>query len=807
MEYTGPTQEEADRMQIAGDHVVREELESSSSTTTWLDYTTWPTQFADRPLQILVNTASLPARNCRSDYMLGTWKNSDLKSRKSDELKICRLLRAFDRVIQRCHSTLKVIPELLRCWLETFTLTGFYPKPFTPLSRPATFRQYQRYWRQFLYFVFRTWRIEPAIRDQVYGIRFSFTQQALISQIWELLEQKEGEEEGDEEEEEEEEEESQDNSENDFGDSSEDDEEYKPESGLKKDCKEEREGFNEGFVEVNSQDSDSGSASLVARHDVIAERLFQLSCAFWTDISPTGTTSHLPLVYFSGILGIQAQGLAFRTPYLYTTVLAGLVYIGRLLLLEYALPQHAYRTLGWPDRSICPNYLERLQLVRKKYLCRGGSHPMSRLLELLWQGRSITKKEGARANISWSADSQVLTLQLRNTHCQISTSQLRATVWVTIQDCQIMLHQLIFNWKPVVSLERIEDSLANNQPGWSFLTEPSNRLGDSYRQLSEQAWMSKDGLRVGEKWSRPRSENYLQLAMKFGRLLQVYIHFVGGMPGRMTEIASIRYRNTRQVMRNIFVHNGKLAIITEYHKARSRTNHAFYVVRILPQLVQAGFSPSPTPVLGMKESALAFCTPQGTPWTADQISPIIKDQTQKTSGASLGVAAYRQVVIAIAKRYLSSIEKLFNIYSSTASISHYLWIGIAKQSGHTSQTLATSYAIDKAYPTRLQPELIHQYEIISALCLTKHQRVASVQVKALCQKSALPKEDRTVHSSVDKQSEQERAPKTTLATPPPPSPTSIYVTPSSNHNSRLDTNHPNKKPPAYPLQSFIYKRA
>ncbi|KAF7944511.1 hypothetical protein EAE96_010902 [Botrytis aclada] len=889
-------------MQIAGDHVVREELESSSSTTTWLDYTTWPTQFADRPLQILVNTASLPARNCRSDYMLGTWKNSDLKSRKSDELKICRLLRAFDRVIQRCHSTLKVIPELLRCWLETFTLTGFYPKPFTPLSRPATFRQYQRYWRQFLYFVFRTWRIEPAIRDQVYGIRFSFTQQALISQIWELLEQKEGEEEGDEEEEEEEEEESQDNSENDFGDSSEDDEEYKPESGLKKDCKEEREGFNEGFVEVNSQDSDSGSASLVARHDVIAERLFQLSCAFWTDISPTGTTSHLPLVYFSGILGIQAQGLAFRTPYLYTTVLAGLVYIGRLLLLEYALPQHAYRTLGWPDRSICPNYLERLQLVRKKYLCRGGSHPMSRLLELLWQGRSITKKEGARANISWSADSQVLTLQLRNTHCQISTSQLRATVWVTIQDCQIMLHQLMFNWKPVVSLERIEDSLANNQPGWSFLTEPSNRLGDSYRQLSEQAWMSKDGLRVGEKWSRPRSENYLQLAMKFGRLLQVCIHFVGGMPGRMTEIASIRYRNTRQVMRNIFVHNGKLAIITEYHKARSRTNHAFYVVRILPQLVsqmlfqylvyiqpftrslayqvQAGFSPSPTPVLGMKESALAFCTPQGTPWTADQISPIIKDQTQKTSGASLGVAAYRQVVIAIAKRHLSSIEKPFNIYSSTASMSHYPWIGIARQSGHTPQALATSYAIDEAYPTRLQPELIRQYEIMSALwhewlnidqleaelrvkqgtpiqqhlrleskivqqprptqaqqplplaqvvahspqktsiqigkrrhnnsfdtSLTKRQRVASVQVKALCQKSALPKEDRTVHSSVDKQSGQERAPKTTLATPPPPSPASVYVTPSSSHNSRLDTNHPNEKPPAHPLQSPTYKRA
>ncbi|PVH71639.1 hypothetical protein DL98DRAFT_434786, partial [Cadophora sp. DSE1049] len=51
-----------------------------------------------------------------------------------------------------------------------------------------------------------------------------------------------------------------------------------------------------------------------------------------------GTTSYLLLVYFSGILGIQAQGLAFRTLYLYTTIFTPFVYIGRLFMLEYALP-------------------------------------------------------------------------------------------------------------------------------------------------------------------------------------------------------------------------------------------------------------------------------------------------------------------------------------------------------------------------------------------------------------------------------------------------------------------------------------
>lgn len=562
--------------------------EASSNTTAWLDYTEWPVQFANRPLQILVTTASLPAQN---DYTLGTWKNICLTSPKDDELKLCYLLDAFDRVAQRCYSTLQTTPELLRCWLKTFTLTGFYPKPFRQLARLVSLRKYQRYWRQFLCFVFRTWQIRRSIRDQIYGIQFSETQEALIQQVWELLEDGDSQvprakRAGEEEEEELWDSELEDRSEDDLEDDLEDDSEDEsdrestrdPDAEGREDSDEEwRENLQDRFK--RSRESEKG----LAGQDALAERLFQLSCAFWTDISTTSITSSLPLVYFSGILGIQPKGLAFRTPYLYTPILAGLVYIGRLLMLEYALPQSAYKTLGWPDCSVCPDQLERLQLIRRKYLCRGSAHPMSRPLELLWQGRSITKKEGTRANISWSTDSQVLTLRSHSTQYQVSLSQIRTMVWITVQDCQTMLQQLMFDWQPAVDLKRIRDSLVNSQPGWSFLTEPSNQLSDSYRQLSERAWMSKGGLRVGEKWSRSRSENYLQQAMKFSRLLQVCLHFVGGMPGRTTEFAAIKYQNTQQVMRNIFVHNGRLAIITEYHKARSRTNHAFYIVRILPR--------------------------------------------------------------------------------------------------------------------------------------------------------------------------------------------------------------------------------
>lgn len=122
----------------------------------------------------------------------------------------------------------------------------------------------------------------------------------------------------------------------------------------------------------------------------------------------TGVTSHLPLVYFSGILGIRREGLVFYTVYLYTIYLAGLAYIGRLLMLEYTLLQQAYTTLGWPSRSTYPDQLRQLQLVRKRYLYCSGSYPMAQILELLYKGRTIAKREGARSNISWSVDRQVL---------------------------------------------------------------------------------------------------------------------------------------------------------------------------------------------------------------------------------------------------------------------------------------------------------------------------------------------------------------------------------------------------------------
>jgi hypothetical protein len=144
----------------------------------------------------------------------------------------------------------------------------------------------------------------------------------------------------------------------------------------------------------------------------LSERLFYLSYSFLADLYPSGDAERSPLVYFTGVLGIHRYTLMYRTAYLFTPVLAGFIWIGRLLMLEYALPARAWSSLGWPAKASYKDQGARFKDVRDRYLCRGGFHPMGRMIEMLHYGRGIARKEGSRGMISWSPNKE--TLQLYN---------------------------------------------------------------------------------------------------------------------------------------------------------------------------------------------------------------------------------------------------------------------------------------------------------------------------------------------------------------------------------------------------------
>jgi hypothetical protein len=80
-----------------------------------------------------------------------------------------------------------------------------------------------------------------------------------------------------------------------------------------------------------------GTLHLVLYGDELIHRVRLLSQQFLlTSIPQHHRHSHYPLLYFTGVLGIHPSNLAYRTPYQFTPILAGLLWVSRLLLLQYA---------------------------------------------------------------------------------------------------------------------------------------------------------------------------------------------------------------------------------------------------------------------------------------------------------------------------------------------------------------------------------------------------------------------------------------------------------------------------------------
>ncbi|KAF1359098.1 hypothetical protein EJ07DRAFT_80345, partial [Lizonia empirigonia] len=97
--------------------------------------------------------------------------------------------------------------------------------------------------------------------------------------------------------------------------------------------------------------------------------------------------------YFSGVLGMSADGLTFEKASNYTSKLSGLIYCSRLLAIESTLPRFAHQYINWSARPRY-NQLDLLNKVRRAKMCLGSQAPMDELLSLRNYGRAISRTDG-----------------------------------------------------------------------------------------------------------------------------------------------------------------------------------------------------------------------------------------------------------------------------------------------------------------------------------------------------------------------------------------------------------------------------
>ncbi|KJZ68947.1 hypothetical protein HIM_11663 [Hirsutella minnesotensis 3608] len=188
-------------------------------------------------------------------------------------------------------------------------------------------------------------------------------------------------------------------------------------------------------------------------------------------------------------MGINPSSLIYRPAHDYTPGLAALVWVGRLMFLEYSLPLHPYSTLecAWPDRSFYSCQVERLQTIRKKYLVRGCYSVLSEIIELKAVAKSIVKQEGIPANLSWATDGRSFTI---GNNKEIKLTDFSTMHHNAISKVQDMVREMTLDWRPAVDLSVIQDDWTCRKPGWSFLEKPENELSGLFKTMTRLAWSS-----------------------------------------------------------------------------------------------------------------------------------------------------------------------------------------------------------------------------------------------------------------------------------------------------------------------------
>lgn len=466
------------------------------------------------------------------------------------------------------------------------------------------------------------------------------------------------------------------------------------------------------YLSVVSQQADRG-VLLQPSLDGVHENLFQLLVMFWTDLSHDGNMSRSAIMNFSGVLGIHPTELCFRKPYDYTPFISALLWVGRLIILEYALPLAPYNHLKspWPERTVYADQAQRLrEHIRPKYLQRGSLAPAGYLIERLQHGRAIARREGPRTNISWSSDGS--TLHIADT--QIHMRQFRETIHSVVVGLQNLAQELLFGWWPDVQLDAVQDNLATHRPGFSFLAHPANKLQGSFRAVNKLAFSEQGGFSSETRRGRAKQKQYLNKSDSFIRLLYAAMHMTGGRPARGEEFRVLRWADTISVRRNIFIYKGRVILVFAYNKANTNTNNSFYIVRSPCPLVQrilylylVYIRPfrsliSRNPGAQSKNSANPhlFSTHESatTCFSSDQAHSSLRKSTAKCATPTT-TSLYRQTATSIAKKHLPSLVASFDpratwpyrfnphsVFSTADSLACFTWTVLALTSRLTKKS-------------------------------------------------------------------------------------------------------------------------
>lgn len=262
---------------------------------------------------------------------------------------------------------------------------------------------------------------------------------------------------------------------------------------------------------------------------------------------------HSPMMHYLAVRGIDAQSQALRSAFFYTPILAGMLWINRLIMLEVAVPCEPWPELKLYGKAHVESVPNRIHHLRESHLCEGSFSPTSSILTQLAMGKKFNKTHQSPSNIHWSDNDRTINYLGQ----PVVLSKVERMCHTLIAELQELMKGLTFGSPvPPIDLSRIVDSMAWSQAfrrqNYSFIDHAQNQeqVAGDYEFLLERA-RKKEGqwrlLRTNHttkkvEWLDSQVTSYLTQERIFLRKLMVCIHVTGQFPHSMrrTAVHSIR---------------------------------------------------------------------------------------------------------------------------------------------------------------------------------------------------------------------------------------------------------------------------
>jgi hypothetical protein len=680
------------------------------ATSPWMERTRWHTTYQGARRDILLGLAEMPNPNRSAEgYIID--KELDVLSSRQDERRIAALMPVIDDMLDRCEETVRHTSRVLLRWLRSTRPQECSSKPFTLVALELSKRRYRRTFKRFFALVFRAYRMSRDVRRSHTGIRFTKTQLRQIRRIWDHAAMVDAERACDQEDTTNGEDEDGDDANSEDNDDDDDEEE------------EEEEEEDDASCESEDDSADEESESSLGSNggmDELRELVFQLSMAFSTAGFTDGQPGTCLLVYFSGILGFSLDAQNFSNARKFNPCLSALVYIQRLLFLEYALPHRAYPHLGIARRSRLRQH-QKFETMRLRFMTDGCPSALEELQTLRDFGRTIARTEDPPFLLRWSDDGQVVSYEGR---FSLTMESYRGLARHFVDKAEALCDDLMFDLRPEINLASLKDDIVDARYGHSFVQK--NGLAEAYLELSDRACTTRrGGLFAGGQWDWRAVFKYEKRADALAEMLAGGLHTACGQLPRAPELLGLECANGSSTKRGIYAWNGFLVYVVRHHKSKRMTNREFNVIRFLP--VRLGHSlykylvyirpfldmlqRQRDPSRSVRPSTLLFRAGGASdkPWPAARLTAVLKKATAEVWGRPVNSQLLRQVSIGITEKHVKDMCKPFNRIDDKGPEAD-LNVVFAWQSGHRPLQRGTNYGLDGAFPTQMQPALLRAYE-------------------------------------------------------------------------------------------------